>query len=439
MARPRALISLAVCALAIGCTKDPVNTDFSGKSVKLRFMFWGDPVEVQDIRNTLRQFEKERPGLSVDLVHKPSAQYRDSLRVQMLGGDPPDVMYMSIEDCAGFAQKGWITPIDDLVAADKEFKAEDFYPDLYNRFRYRGKLYGVAKDFATLVVYYNKDLFDKWEVPYPQEGWSWDDFLKTSKALTHELEPGAQDDEFGYVLETWAGQWLPWVWQNEGRLMDEDGLRCLLGDPEYLERNAEAIQFLQDLIWKHEVAPKPSTTRDQGTMALFQSGRAAMYTAGRWACMQLKEVRRFDWDVVTMPRGRARATTLFPVCYSIAKDCKEREAAWELVKFLTARRRQEATANSGLAIPTMISVAESEAFTKPKALGDLQINHQANLADIAYSKTPPRLACWPELRNEIDEVFQGVFNNRRTAREALIALQAPLERILEKERRRAPR
>ena len=71
-----------------------------------------------------------------------------------------------------------------------EFKPEDFYTETYERFRYKGKLLGISKDFATLVLYYNKDLFEKWDVPYPKSGWTWDDFLQTAKALTREGDYG---------------------------------------------------------------------------------------------------------------------------------------------------------------------------------------------------------------------------------------------------------
>ena len=72
---------------------------------------------------------------------------------------------------------GAILPLDELMAKDPGFRREEFYPAIIDQFRYRGKLYGLAKDFSTLVVYFNKDLFDKWEVPYPKAGWTWKNWL----------------------------------------------------------------------------------------------------------------------------------------------------------------------------------------------------------------------------------------------------------------------
>ncbi|MDF1664268.1 MAG: extracellular solute-binding protein, partial [Planctomycetota bacterium] len=232
--------SFLVLTLLTSCTKDPKNAEFEGKSIRLRFMFWGDPAEVQTVRYYINEFQKETPGVTVDLIHQPSGVYRDNLRIRMIGQDAPDVMYLGLEDFAGFAEDGYLEPLDTFIAKDKEFKPDDFYGKIYEQFRYRGKLYGVAKDFATLVLYYNKDLFDKWEVPYPKPDWTWDEFLETSKKLTHTGTPGGTKDEYGMVLETWTGQWLPWVWQNGGRIVDEDNCKWLMGDPKYLDANAEA-------------------------------------------------------------------------------------------------------------------------------------------------------------------------------------------------------
>lgn len=423
-----------VLPLFTSCTKDPKNAEFEGKSIRLRFMFWGDPAEVQTVRYYINEFQKETPGVTVDLIHQPSGVYRDNLRIRMIGQDAPDVMYLGLEDFAGFAEDGYLEPLDTFIAKDKEFKPDEFYGKIYEQFRYRGKLYGVAKDFATLVLYYNKDLFDKWEVPYPKPDWTWDEFLETSKKLTHTGTPGGTKDEYGMVLETWTGQWLPWVWQNGGRIVDEDNCKWLMGDPKYLDANAEALQFLSDLIWKHKVAPNPSYTRNQGTSDVFKGGRAAMYTAGRWMCMQFKDIDSFEWDVVTLPRKKKAATCLFTVAYGISSQSKEKEASWKLVKFLTAKKSQAAVANAGMAIPSMKTVAESKAFTNPKAFPKwLKIDHSANLRDIPVAQTPPRLVCWPEIRTRVSDRLQKVFNNGETAREALIALQRPMETIMARE------
>ena len=64
---------------------------------------------------------------------------------------------------------------------------------------------------------------------------------------------------------------------------------------------------------------------------------------------------------------------------------------------------------------------------------NLPLRHEVFLESVGVARTPPRLVAWPEVRTVLSDGLQPVFNNRRTAREALIALQAPLQAILDKQ------
>jgi multiple sugar transport system substrate-binding protein len=188
------------------------------------------------------------------------------------------------------------------------------------------------------------------------------------------------------------------------------------------------------LIWKHEVAPNPSYTRDAGTSDVFKSGRAAMYTAGRWMCMQFKDIDSFDWEVTTLPRGKGAATTLFTAALAISTQSKFPKDAFTLLKFLLNNESQSTLANAGLAIPVRQDVASAPAFMKPSAFPPgLAIDHGANIRCVPDARVPPHSAIWPELRQRVADRLDRVFTNQETAREALIALQRPLEKLLQEQ------
>jgi multiple sugar transport system substrate-binding protein len=401
---------------------------------EIRLMFWGTNDEVQTVRRYVEAFRDKNPGVTVTLQHTPDMGYREKLNTRFRGGDAPDVFYLATEDFPGIANRGWLLPLDDLIANDKEFDAKAFFPEVYEQFRYDDKkLYGIVKDFATLVLYYNKDLFDKYDVPYPKRGWTWEDFLDKAKRLTH---PGNR--EYGCVLETWPGEWFPWVWSSGGKLVDESGdePRWVLGAPPYLEKSARAFQFLSDLIWVHQVEPSPSVTRDQGVGDMFLTGRVGMCTYGRWKCMDFRHINDFDWDVVEMPRKECEATTLFPVCYSIARETRHKEASWKLVKFLTSKEAQIDVANSGQAIPSMKAVAQSDAFFHPKALAGLNVDAEPNVASVAFAQPNPRLLTWHTVREKLRVGLEALWNgSRRDARAVLEELQEPLAEIVATEKK----
>jgi multiple sugar transport system substrate-binding protein len=418
------VVGLAL-ALGPGCTRDPKDV--------LRFMIWGSPEEIAVVDGFLEEFRRAHPDVRVKVEHAPSMGYREKLRIQCLGGNAPDVMYLGEGDLPSFAERGWLLDLEPYVERDRaEVEPSDFYPQVYERFRAGGKTYGVSKDFASLVLYYNKDLFDKWDVPYPQPGWTWDDFLATAQALTHETPQGK---DYGFLLETWNEELFPWIWQAGGEVAQDEPAEWLMGKPEHLDRSAEALQFLSDLIWKHQVAPGPSVTSQQQGNALFLRGQAAMCTYGRWACMDFRKITDFDWAVAELPRRRRQATTLFTVAYSASATTRQPENAWKLIKFLTGKQAQRQVAHSAQAIPARRSAATSEAFLKPQAFADLDVEIAAapHTDSVAYGRFSPRFSTAAEAKDAFNRGIQPLWTSldpqRRDARALLLDLQPELEAL----------
>jgi multiple sugar transport system substrate-binding protein len=398
---------------------------------KLTFMYWGTPEEKETVLNYIKKFTNENPNVQIEAIHVDSLSFGQKLKTMIAGGTPPDVFYLDIEDFAGLAARGELLQLDDYLNRDKdEVKPEDFFEAPFNEFRYKGRLYGIAKDFTTLVLYYNMNLFDKYNVAYPNDNWTWDDFLNAAKKLTKDVDGDGKVDIYGFVLETWANWWRNWVYANGGTFFDKDG-NFVLGKPGYIEKNAEAIQFLADLINVHKIAPSIMAARDFGSGdAMFVDGRAAMSAYGRWVTLRYRDITKFKWNVAQMPKGKGgRASTLFTVAYCIHAKSKNPELAWKLVKFLSSPEVQKDVANSGLAIPIRKSVAYSDAFLKASAIvkNQPQVNSQVYLDALKYVTEFKRPPYWVEIRDILDEYIQKVLNNEMKAIDALKELQADVE------------
>ena len=418
-----ALAALALAAAIPSCTRDPKEV--------LRFMIWGSPDEIHVVRGFLDEFRREHPEVAVQVEHAPAFGYQEKLQILFLGGNAPDVMYVNQDFLPAFAGRGWLLPLDEFVARDRaRLEPEDFFVEPYERFRHQGRLYGICKDFTTLVLYYNRDLFEKWDVPLPEPDWTWDDFLRTAQALTRE-------GDYGFLLETWPEELFPWVWQAGGEVARDDPPQWLMGAPQHLDASAEALQFLSDLIWEHRVAPGPSQTRDQGGNALFLRGQVAMCTYGRWACMEFKNVQDFDWGVAPLPRRRRAATSTFAVSYSVAASTRQPDAAWTLVRFLTGKAAQEAVAHSAQAIPARRSAATSDAFRAPDALSHLPFEVAADpyVDAVPVGRFSPRFETAAEVKTAFSRGVEPLWNGtRRDARAILTELQPALEEITARSR-----
>ena len=93
-----------------------------------------------------------------------------------------DVYGTAIETFQAFAARGLFIPLDDYVKAHSDFS--DFAPSLFEQSSFKGNIYYIPISWNNIMINYNRDLFDKAGVAYPKEGWTWDDFRETAKALT---------------------------------------------------------------------------------------------------------------------------------------------------------------------------------------------------------------------------------------------------------------
>ena len=118
-----------------------------------------------------------------------------------------------------YASKGALLTIDEFVERDG-IDLSVYDPTILANYMIDGELHCLPIDHAALVVYYNKEIFDAAGVDYPQDGWTWDDFLATAQALTLDTDGDGVTDQFG--VDTFRNYWPMVVWSNTDRGLFDD-------------------------------------------------------------------------------------------------------------------------------------------------------------------------------------------------------------------------
>jgi len=93
---------------------------------------------------------------------------------------------------------------------------------LINAFTYQGKTYGIPKDFNTLGLVYNKDLFKAAGVAEPTNDWTWTDLQTAAKKLT-------SGSVVGLSLPADANRYLPFLWQAGGEVASINSDKAVAG------------------------------------------------------------------------------------------------------------------------------------------------------------------------------------------------------------------
>ena len=82
-------------------------------------------------------------------------------------GDPADVVLINYRRYAPFAAMGVLEPLAPYLRQSEVISESDFFAVATDPFRWRGQLMCIPQNISSLVVYYNRDLFDAAGLAYP--------------------------------------------------------------------------------------------------------------------------------------------------------------------------------------------------------------------------------------------------------------------------------
>ncbi|MCY8054423.1 sugar ABC transporter substrate-binding protein [Bacillus inaquosorum] len=329
---------LALSAFLSGCSGSDTSSGDSKNGVTLRILVWNNNPEGTKLENEIfKAFEKENPGVNVEMVYAPYDKFNDKFLTMSAGGDQPDLVWIQPSAFGQLVSKNVLMDL-----SDKEINKDEYLPNILEMGQVDGKQYALIRDAATFQMGYNKDMFDEAGVPYPSDDWTWDDFLNAAKKLT-KVE-GGKTVQFG-IENYYTGEILV---QNGGSYISQDGKTVTVDSPESIE----AIQFGSDLINKYKV--QPTSAQAQGMSNLFLTGKAGMKLMGPWDWADTEKNVSFEWDVAPMPAGKAgnvSAASYLPI--GIGKGTKHPEEAFELLKFLSSGKGQDIQIDTINAIPVV--------------------------------------------------------------------------------------
>ncbi len=409
LAMPRRALLLA-CALFTAT----LGTGCGGYEYEgVRMTGWvSSPFEDQLVRALVDSFQVRNPDLQV--TYNPlQANYIEKMQLMLGTQTAPDVFMLEAFWAPALAEFEVLLPLDSLIAADPDFNLNDFEPSLLDAFRFNGQLYGLPKDYSTLVLYYNPEMLAAAGLDGPPT--TWDELADYAERLTVDRDGDGTIDQFGFGLSESLDYLLPFVWQNGGDFFKPDGSPAF-DEPEFVE----ALTYLQAMK-RNGTAVLPTDLGAAWHMDAYGRSRVAMTTSGLWAYNTLRETYPdVAFDVAPLPVGKTQASISFVVGYTIPRAVRDPEAAWRLLRFLTSEEGQTAWANAEVGLPPRRSVVEAL---------DLRADTLKNvfIESAAYAR-PWQLSADRRIADEMQTAIQAIF-----------ITDAPVEPTLQRLRERLTR
>jgi multiple sugar transport system substrate-binding protein len=303
----------------------------------------GSTAENEQLQQTILAFEQEHPNWPV--AGRLLPDYAATLDDELASTAPPDLFLAYSHQLADLVADGHLLPIPSTYPVTASVA-----PNLLAGIQVEGQNYCFPRDVSLLTLFYNRSLFDRAEVAYPQSKWSWSEF-RTALDATSDFNNGY----YGLVLDYDLSRFHPFLLQSSG---DDDLWQG--------QDAVTALEYFMDL-YNDEVATVPSTLGGSWNGEAFGLGRAAMTIEGNWLISYLaNQFPSLDYGIVELPTGpTGQGNTAFISCWVVNAASANPTAAFELATFLTSPSQLSAWADASLNVPPSIELATAWVANHP--------------------------------------------------------------------------
>lgn len=286
------------------------------------------------------------PNITVTIENTNWTSYWTKLPVELASGNAPDLIYMHFSRASDYTNS--MLSISDYIEKDEDINIDDFYSGILDSFIFDDQVYALPYDFGPYIMYYNKDLFDKYGVEYPDENTTWEEFKDKCKQLT-------QDGNYGTVFASSLDYYDPQVLSLGGEIINEKGEFDITGD-----KTTAALQSLADLINVDKVAPKIADTANTvWNWEQFEGGNIGMMIDGPWGATNVTNYCDFNVGYSIIPKAEKQVTTINGSALAVTSESKHPKEAYQALEVLTSPEAQKLLAENGRALPSRDSVRES--------------------------------------------------------------------------------
>lgn len=344
MRRKRAAIVLGMSCILMasavlqGCQQNP-------KSGKVEIELVQYKPEAVDI---FEQLEKEFNETHDD-IHLKISSPNDAttiLKTRFIREDYPDIIGIGGDiNYSYFVDSGILADLSDYEGLGEVKPA---YLDIIEGLEFvpTEGTYGLPYVANAAGVLYNKDMFAEhgWEIPQ-----TWDEFISLCEEIQNE---GIQPLYFGYK-DTWTCL-APWNALAVGLAPSDVCQQVNKGETTFSKEYPQVAEKMLELLNYGEDGPFAYGYNDACTA--FANGESAMYTIGSYAIPQIKSVNP-DMNIgsFVFPANEDADKNVLnsgnDLMFCVMKDCKNKEAAYEVLSYMLEDENVKKYLNAQSAVP----------------------------------------------------------------------------------------
>jgi len=413
--RGAAAVAAVMFAVAAGgCARG------GGGTVTLRFWAMGREGEV--VTELVRDFEREHPGIRVEVQQIPWSAAHEKLLTGYVGGSTPDVTQLGNTWIAEFSALNALEPLDRRIAASADIADSSYFPGILETNVVDGVTYGVPWYVDTRVLFYRKDLLAR--AGYRTMPRTWDEWI----AAMHAIKRVMGDDRYAIFLPT--NEFMqPVIFglQNGSPLLGAHGTRGAFAEPAF----RRAFDFYVEM-FRDGLAPPIGNAEIANMYQEFARGYFAMVITGPWNLgefeRRLPDSLQDAWGTAPLPGPDGPGASIAGgSSLVLMRGSKHKEAAWQLIEFLTRPEQRLRFWKLTGDLPARIEAwRDSALVTDPRvaAFGD----------QLERAAPAPRVPEWEQIANLLQDRAEAVIRGAVPLDTALVDFDRDVNRLLEKRR-----
>lgn len=386
--------------------------DNEQQNLPLRFvsLAWQEK-SIATNKSIVSEWNIAHPDIPVEYIQGTWNSAHDYLITAFETGDVPDIFHYESSVIIDYAMRGYLTDLSPYITS--EMKNDILDVAWATVTRPNGEIGGIPFLIESLVVLYNKTLFEKAGIvpPTVEHPWTWDDLRNAARTLTKDNNGDGTIDQYG------AGFGL----RNSANIIMNTSISFggsffkKAGDHFVVKVNDEEKKILHtivDMIYKDKsVSPASIGESGAGMIPGFFSGRYAMLVGiGSWGRQQIVEnaPEDFKWGVMPPLKAKTQMYGASTQTLSVPKKSKPTKEAMMFIDFMLSSRNTARLALDDWMIPARKSCLSMSEFQDTIGGWDITCSAVPTLTVGAWLGAPGYVEWKSRVANPVlQELFAG--------------------------------
>ncbi|MEW9668111.1 sugar ABC transporter substrate-binding protein [Ammoniphilus sp. 3BR4] len=398
----------------VACGSNPTQTaspESTGKpgNEKITVTWWNsvdDEAEAKALDDLVAKYEKANPNVKIEQSFVPFSDIKNKLLTSSVGNELPDIVWLDNPDHQSFAAAGILA---DITKEVQEWgQSNQYFEGPWSSTVLKDKSYGVPVSSNNLALIYNEKMLKDAGIQPPK---TWDELKEAAKNLTksgvYGLGVAAKQNE------TATFQLLPWIWQAGSDLNSFDS-----------QGTIDAIKFWKDLVDNGYMSKEVINLKHGDLSLQFASQKVAMMVNGTWNLGSDLKDAKFEWNAVPLPSYKQSATILGGFNWAITSQSKQKEAAWDFIKFANEPDNIREFVKTSGRLPSrkdMIQEPNWQDNKIMKVFADSMENSRAR----SYGPN------YPKISSAVQEMVQSVLTGVKSPEDAVKDANAKIKPLLQ--------